>query len=186
MKDTERVCREYNEKMHDIEISGRKFSDHLESLASKYPNFSKKNLLHLLRQAWNSTEPILKTFYNGYKLVDGATDVGRNVITVTNSVKAGVQTGARTVYVGLGTVGRIFSIGGVVLDIVFIPVDIAVLVKSAHDVHKYKSGQGKSNSAAAANIRSVLAQLEQNKKELQRVKNLQFGDTDDELEGESI
>ena len=88
----------------------------------------------------------------------------------TNSVKAGVQAGAWTVYVGLGTVGRIFSIGGVILDIVFIPVDIAVLVKSTHDVHKYKNGQGKSNSAAAANIRSVLVQLEQHREELQRVK----------------
>jgi hypothetical protein len=176
LKDTERACRDYNEKMCKIETIGRKFSDHLNSLASKHPNFSKKNLFRLLKHSWNSAEPILKTFYNGYKLVDGATDVGRNVITVTNSVKAGVQAGARTVYVGLGTAGRIFSIGGVVLDIVFIPIDIAVLAKSAHDVHKYKNGHGKSNSAAAANIRSVLTQLEENKKELQRA--LQFGDID--------
>ena len=180
LKDTEKVCRDYNEKMHKIEINGRKFSDHLNSLASKYPTFSKENIFHLLKHTWNSTEPVLKTFYNGYKLVDGATDVGRNVITVTNSVKAGVQAGARTVYVGLGTVGRIFSIGSVVLDIVFIPIDIAVLVKSAHDVHKYKSGHGKSNSVAAANIRSVLTQLEDNRKEVQRVKNQLFGDTNED------
>ena len=182
LKYTERACRNYNEEMHRIEVNGRKFSDHLDSLASKHPTFSKENIVRLLRHTWNSTEPILKTFYSGYKLVDGATDVGRSTITVTNSIKAGVQVGARTVYFGLGTVGRIFSIGGVVLDIVFIPIDIAVLVKSAHDIHKYKSGQGKSNSVAAANIRSVLTQLEENKKEIERVEKQLFGSADNEDE----
>ena len=182
LKDTERACHKYNEEMHKIEISGRKFSDHLDSLASKYPTFSKENIIRLLRHTWNSTEPILKTFYSGYKLVDGATDVGRSAITVTNSVKAGVQAGARTVYLGLGTVGRIFSIGGVVFDVVFIPIDIAVLVKSAHDVHKYKSGQGTSNSVAAANIKSVLEQLKGNKDEIKRVTDELFGDANDEDE----
>ena len=182
LKNTEKVCRDYNEEMHKIENRGREFSNRIDSLASKYPTFSKEAILHLLRYTWNSTEPVLKTFYTGYKLVDGATDVGRNTVTVTNSVRAGVQAGARTVYLGLGTVGRIFSIGSVALDVLFIPIDMAVLVKSAHDVHKYKNGNGKSNSTAAANIRSVLKQLEEHEKELERVRDQLSGDTNDDIE----
>ena len=99
------------------------------------------------------------------------------------TVRAGVQVGARTVYTGLGTFGRVFSIGGVVLDVLFIPIDIAVLVKSAYDVHKYKDGAGKSNSAAASNIDSILTQLKENKQELEDVRNqLPGGETDQESE----
>ena len=70
-----------------------------------------------------------------------------------------------------------------VLDVLFIPVDIAVLVKSAYDVHNYKDGAGKSNSAAASNIDSVLTQIKENKQKLKDVrKQLPGGETDQESE----
>lgn len=50
----------------------------------------------------------------------------------------------------------------VAFDVLFIPIDIAVMVKSAYDVHKYKNGYGISNSTAASNIGSILTKLEEN------------------------
>lgn len=148
--------------MDEVKISGKEFSNRIKSASKKHPTFTEEIIFDLLKQAWNFTEPTLKTFYSGYKLVDGVTDVGRSAVAVTTTVRtvrAGVQVGARTVYTGLGTFGHVFSIGGVVLDVLFIPIDIAVLVKSAYDVQNYKDGAGKSNSAAALNIDSVLMQL---------------------------
>ena len=173
LKETENACDESNKAMDDLKDSSEEFSKYLQLLSNKHPTFTEENIFHLLRQAWNFSEPTFKTFYSGYKLIDGVTDIGRNALAVTNTVRtvrAGVQAGARTVYAGLGTFGRVFSIGGVVLDVVFIPIDIAVLVKSAYDVHKY-SENGKSNSAAASNIDSIIKQLEENKENLEEVRN---------------
>ena len=165
LKETEKACQESNEKMEEIKKRGKKYEELIKSLSTRHPTFTEENIFHLLRQAWDFTGPTLKTFYNGYKLIDGAADVGRTAITATNSVRAGVQAGARTVYFGLGIFGRAFSIGSVAFDVLFIPVDIAVLVKSAHDVHKYKK-YGKSNSSAAKNIGSVLEKMQKNEKNL--------------------
>ena len=173
LKSTEEACQADNKAMHDIKTCSEKFSDHVNSLAEKHPTFTKENIFHLLRQAWDFGEPTLKTFYNGYKLVDGASDVGRtitNTVRAGTVVKAGAQVGARTVYFGLGTFGRVFSIGSVIFDVVFIPIDIAVLAKSAYDIHKFKNGQG-SNSTAASNIRSMLTQLEKNEEKLTEFRN---------------
>ena len=171
LKETEKACQESNEMMEEIKKRGKKYEDLIKSLSMRHPTFTEENVFHLLRQAWNFTGPTLKTFYNGYKLIDGAADVGRTAITATNSVRAGVQAGARTVYFGLGIFGRAFSIGSVAFDVLFIPVDIAVLVKSAYDVHKYKNGDGKSNSAAAKNIGSVLEKMEENKGNLKEFRD---------------
>ena len=171
LKETEKACQKNNEKMEEIEKHGEKYADLIKSLSMRHPTFTKENIFHLLRQAWNFTGPTLKTFYNGYKLIDGVADVGRTAITATNSVRAGVQAGARTVYFGLGIFGRAFSIGSVALDVLFIPVDIAVLVKSAYDVHQYKNGKGKSNSAAAKNIGSILEKMKDNKKNLKEFRD---------------
>lgn len=165
LKEMEKACRRNNEMMQEIKEHGEKYSDILDSLSNRHPAFTNEKIFHLLGPAG------LKSFYNGYKLIDGATDVGRNAITTTNSVRAGVQAGARTVYYGLGTFGRAFSIGSVAFDVLFIPIDIAVLVKSAYDVHKYKNGDGKSNSAAASNIKRILKQMEENETALMKVRN---------------
>ena len=171
LKDTEDACQRSNEAMKEIKTKGKAFFDLIATLSNKYPTFTEDNIFHLVRQAWDFTEPTVRTLYNGYKLIDGATDVGRSAVAVSNTVRAGVQAGARTAYVGLGTVGRVFSIGSVVLDVVFIPIDVAVLVKSAYDVHKYKDGRGRSNSTAASNIVSVIKQLEENEETLREARN---------------
>jgi uncharacterized membrane protein len=78
-----------------------------------------------------------------YQLVNGVADVGSCVIVITNTVRGGLQARAQTVYFGLGTSGRAFSIGSVALDVLFIFIIMAILVKSAY---KYKNGYGISNS----------------------------------------
>ena len=169
-KEAEKACRKDNEAKHNIETKGREFSDHLDSLAEKHPTLSKEAIFNIMvRHTWNSGKPALRAFYDGYKLIDGASDIGRSIITVRNTVKVGVQAGARGVYFGLGTVGRVFSIASVALDVVFIPIDIAVLVKSASDVHKYKKGNSK--SSAASNIRKIKKQLQDNTVELEKVRD---------------
>ena len=169
VRETQKVCCDDNNEMKKIETQGREFSDHLDALTNKHP-FSKEHIFHLLKSTWKAGEPALNVFYSGYKFIDGVSDVGRNVFKVTNTVRVGVQAGARGVYLGLGTVGRIFSIGSIALDVLFIPIDFAVLVKSAYDVHKYKNGKGKSSSSAASNIRKMLEELKQNSDELKEVR----------------
>ena len=168
-KKAEKACRKDNEAMHNIEIKGRELSDHLDSLAEKHPTLSKEAIFNVVRHTWNSGKPSLRAFYDGYKLIDGASDIGRSIITVRNTVKVGVQAGARGVYFGLGTAGRVFSIASVALDVVFIPIDIAVLVKSASDVHKYKKGDSK--SSAASKIRKMKKDLEDKTVELEKFRD---------------
>ena len=191
LKKSEQACCADNEAIDEIKACYEKYSDQLDSLVEKHPTFTKENIFRLVKQAWTFTGPTLKTFYSGYKVVDGATDVGRNAIAVTNTiravragsvVKAGAQVGARGVYFGLGTFGRVFSIASVAFDVVFIPIDIAVLAKSAYDVHKYKNGAdgGTSNSKAASNIRNILTQLEESEKKLIKIRNHLPGDEIDQ------
>lgn len=192
LKKTEKACQENNKKMQEIQERGEKYSDLIESLHKRHPTFTMENIFHLLRQAWNYTGPTFKTLYNGYKLIDGVIDVGRNAITVTTFARAGaragsgagagVRVGARTVYSGLGTFGRVFSVGSVALDVLFIPIDITVLIKSAYDVHKYKNGYGKSNSAAAKNIGSILRKMEENETNLMDFRDKLPGAETDQVE----
>ena len=183
LKETEKACQESNEKMEEIKKRGKKYEELIKSLSTRHPTFTEENIFHLLRQAWDFTGPTLKTFYNGYKLIDGAADVGRTAITATNSVRAGVRAGARTVYFGLGIFGRAFSIGSVALDVLFIPIDVAVLVKSAYDIHKYKNGHGESNSVAAKNIERILEKMKENKTKLKEIQDQLPGAETDQDDG---
>ena len=165
LKQAERDCKEDREQMHMIENIGRKLSDHLDSLVKKHSAFSKEQIFQLLRYTSSASKPAAQTFYGGYKLLDGGADLGRNALAVTKSVRAGVQAGARTLWAGVGVVGRVFSIGGVVLDVIFVPVDLTVMFKSAYDVHKYKK-TNKSNSVAARRIKDLVTQLEEHNEKL--------------------
>ena len=99
--------------------------------------------------------------YSAYKLIDVAWDVSRNILTAVEIAKAGAQVGARTAWTGFSTAGRVVSGVSVAVNLVLIPIDLAVLIKSAYDVRKYKRGKG-SNSAAAKKIGELIESLEQN------------------------
>ena len=87
LKKTEKACDECNKAMDEVKISGKEFSNRIKSASKKHPTFTEEIILDLLKQAWNFTEPTLKTFYSGYKLVDGVTDVGRSAVAVTTTVR---------------------------------------------------------------------------------------------------
>ena len=55
----------------------------------------------------------------------------------------------------------------VALDAVFIPIDLAVMMKSAYDVHKYKTRQG-SNSAVANEIGKLISDLEEHEQKMKK------------------
>ena len=67
--------------------------------------------------------------------------VTKTIISVVFLVFFMYTLGTRTTLTGLKLVGRIARVF-VVLDAVFIPIDLAVMMKSVYDVHKYNTGQG--------------------------------------------
>ena len=105
--------------------------------------------------------------WKGYKLIDGAYGGIQTVFSAVKVTKAGGQVAARTAWAGLGTAARVTGAVGVVFDVVFIPVDLAIMMKSAYDVHKYKK-TGKSNSAVAEKIGKLITNLEEHRDELKR------------------
>ncbi len=64
--------------------------------------------------------------------------------------------------------GRAAGIVGAVFNAVLIPIDLAVMIKAANDVHKFKKG-GKSNSNAAEKIQKLIDNLEENKAEIKKL-----------------
>ena len=67
--------------------------------------------------------------------------------------------GVISAYTGMNTAARVIGIAGIVLEIIMIPLDAAILVKSLHDVQKYKRS-GNSNSAVAKKIGEIASKLE--------------------------
>ena len=57
--------------------------------------------------------------------------------------------------------------GRPIADVVFIPIDLAVMMKSAYDVHNYKTGQG-SNSAVANEIGKLISDLEEHEQKMKK------------------
>ena len=57
------------------------------------------------------------------------------------------------------------SVAGIARVTVFTPIDLAIMMKSAYDVHKYKTGQG-SNSAVANEIGKLISDLEEHEEKM--------------------
>ena len=106
-----------------------------------------------------------KALWSGYKIVDGAFDVGRTIATATG--KSAASAAHTTVWAGLSSTKQVVSVVGAAMDVVFIPVDLYVMIKAAVDVHKYKK-TGKSNSDVAKKIGELIKQLEEHRDELTR------------------
>ena len=83
--------------------------------------------------------------------------IGRTIKSAVVAVRAG-GAGARTAWAGLSTATRALGIFGAVLDVVTIPMDVAVMVKSSYDIHMHK--QGKSNSTRAKNVQEIIDELQ--------------------------
>ena len=155
LKEAEKVHHNLNKMMQEIKEHYEKYLDRIKSLSKRYATQGEY-------ECHTCTEFYSRCIFRS-ELINGVEDVGNCIIVITNSVRAGLQASAQSVYFGLGTFGRAFSIGSLAFAILFLPIDIVILVKSAYDVHKYKNGNGKSNSAAAKNIGSILEKMEENK-----------------------
>jgi hypothetical protein len=88
-----------------------------------------------------------KFSYSSYKLFDALFDAGR------------------AVWSGVGTVTRTVSKVSVVMDGLFLPLDLFTLVKASYDVHVYKT-TGQSNSNCAQELQFVIDFLEDHEKKL--------------------
>ena len=96
-------------------------------------------------------------FYDGYKVVDGAADIGRAILGVGR-----FAAGARIAFSGLNTVAGGLSIAGVAFDAVAIPIDLFIIIKGSFDIHKHRTGQG-TNSIRANQLSRMIEALEKHR-----------------------
>lgn len=161
--DTDREAMEKAKHLHD------RLTSCIESLQTRHPKFSEERIRAIVINMVKYGKSGVKGAYGAYQLIDAAWDVGRNIYTAAEIAKAGVQVSARTAWASLSTAGRVVSGVTVAFDLIFIPIDLAVLIKSAYDVHKYNGGKGTSNSAAAKKIGELIENLEQHQAELEKI-----------------
>ena len=138
-----------------------KFCKQLDSLAKKH-NSTREKILAFVLHGWNS-KSAGRAFYSTYKTIDGIFEVGK---AFGSWIKFGGVAG-RTVWSAASTVTRVIGVVGVAFDVVSIPIDLGVMLKSAYDVHKYKT-KGESNSNVAKEIGQLIKDLEKNRDELQK------------------
>ena len=144
------------EMMNELNELGEKYQGLLQALAERHDMTTTKVL-----EIANVGRAIGFGMYRSYKLVDGVADAAKATKTAVVAVRAGT----RTLWSGLSTTLRVVSVGAVVLDAVFIPVDVAVLTKAAYDVHQYNS-KGVSNSTRAQEIQEMIERLEEHRDKL--------------------
>lgn len=144
----------------------------LSSLAVRY-NTTEEEIHEKLKEMVTVGKMVGRGVYHSYKFIDGFMDIGRAVKATVTAARAGQ--GARTAWAGLSTFGRVFGIVGVVFDTVFIPIDLAVMAKSAYDVHQYK--KGKSNSNRAKEVWNLIKDLEVHRDKLLAARDDSNGDS---------
>ena len=154
LKEANRACSNDRKLMEELGQLGEEFGKTLSSLAERYET-TEENVFQLLKIAQPGA-------YNTYKFIDGFAGVTRTIQAAATAVRVGQAT-ARTALVGST---RVFGVAGVVFDAVFIPVDLAVMIKSSYDVHKYKNGEGTSASNHAATVQKLIIDLEKHRDSL--------------------
>ena len=146
----EKACESDRKLMLELKSLGDKFEELLSSLTEKYK--TKESLIERILVGKTAVTGFIKLC----KFIDGFYDVLRTVKSAVVAARLGA--GARTVWAGLSTTTRALGIIGAVCDVVFIPVDIAVMVKSSYDIHMHK--QGKSNSTRAKSVQETIDELQ--------------------------
>ena len=162
LKQAQKVLDVDREMMEKAQKINEKLDKLLESLEEKYPTIPKEGIWQMVRHCWQYGKPAGKALWSGYKLIDGTFDVARTTMTVISAAKTGAKVGGTTLWVGLSTAKRVAGVVGVAFDAVFIPVDLAFMIKAAVDVHKYRE-TGESNSAVAKTIGDLITKLEQHR-----------------------
>ena len=144
LRDANNACKADREQMIEVKELGEKFFKQLDFLAKKL-NSTWEKIFVFVRHSWSSRNG-LKALYGGYKAIDAVFEAGK---VVGSAIKA----------------ARIAAVGG--RTVALLPVDLAVMVKSAYDVHKYRT-EGESNSNVAKEIGQLIKDLEINRDELQK------------------
>ena len=123
-------------------------------------------MIALIHYSWNSRSGV-RALYGGYKSIDAIFEAGKAAISAVKAARVAAVAG-RTAWSALSTTGRVIGAAGAIFDFfVFIPVDLGVMVKSAYDVHKYKT-EGESNSNVAKEIGELIKTLDNNQDDLQK------------------
>lgn len=149
----------------------RKAKDRLKHAKKKHEELSKKMGLDVVKPKNSiSIKELIKTVYRFFKGND-AINIGKiflnfvkgnfavkDVVELVIKVAKSALTVGRPAWAVSNLISKIMSIGGAVFDIVFLPLNIAYMVKASYDVHKYKK-TGISNSTIAEQIGEVIQQL---------------------------
>ncbi len=181
LKTVQTKCDNDREAMSKLQEDAKRLASHLVSLQRKHPTFSEGTLFQIVNEGRKFALCAAQCLYyvnKLYKVVDGTADTGRTIydaVRITRVVQRGVRAGGRTAW-ALGKAARFFSVGGVIVNAVFIPYDLAAMMQSAYDVHKYKGGE--SNSAVAKEIEKLINDLEEHKKEIEELQDSLTPDTD--------
>ena len=165
LKKAQRACSADREMINRVRQLHAILNDNVEALARRHSSIPMENIWTVLGFSWNIARPAGRGLWNGYKLIDSMFEGGKAVITAVDLAKLGGQVGRRALWSGLSTTAKVLGIVGVVFDAALIPVDLAFMIKSAYDVHKYKK-TGKSNSNAAAKVGKIISELERNQAQL--------------------
>lgn len=157
-----------------IEKCGKKLDAQLKSLAKRHGTTKEGIMTHL--QYFKKHGKLIKnigTFtYNigrGADVIGDTFRITQKAITAVRAGTSAATAGTRLTRAGLRTVSGVLRVGGVVLDVVFIPIDIGVMIKSSYDVHKYKT-TGESNSNVARDIGDLIIVLTENLKQMEACK----------------
>lgn len=160
----------------DTEQNGNRFNSILENLARKH-RISKETVYvqikyyYNYRSLANNTAGLIYSIGQhcvalggaASRLGGGATSV-RSVVTAAQAAAAGT----RLTVAGLKTISGILTIGGVALNVIFIPMEVYTMAQASKEVHKYRT-TGESGSEAAKKIQNIIRALEDNLREMRSV-----------------
>ena len=159
LSDAKKACEEDREMMIKVVSLAEKFESNLESLKTKHRMTAREILNEIM-----NVKKVIAFGYRAYKTLDSVFEACKTVYSI---IKAGAPA-ARTAWQAASTIARVVSVVGVVFDVAFIPIDLAVMVKSAYDVHKFKK-KGESNSNVAKEIQGLIDKLKKNKEEITKI-----------------
>lgn len=146
----------------EIERYGKELDSYIKNLSTRHGIC--KDTVYVQLKYYDAHESLARNaallVYNIGRFAEVAGDITR-LATSAAAVGRTAATGTRLAATGLRTVGGILSVGSIVLDVVFLPIDIGVMFKASYDVHKYRT-TGESNSDAAKKTKEVILVLEEN------------------------
>ena len=165
LEKAQEACDNDRRKMDTLGQQWDNFKRMLGVLADKH-DFTIDVVFEIIKSLWKVGKPAIIGAYNSYNLIKTGINAGQIAYRAATIGKA-AAIGTRTALSGLSTAAKVLRVGPVVVNAVFIPVDLLVMLKSAYDVHKYKTGKG-SNSDVAEKIGNLINCLENHKWQIKR------------------